>query len=225
MIQLLYPFKKQYQVTQTWQEHKDRAIKNGWCWKPGSNCTQWYYPGIDFGSPIDVELLASIDARVTLRKENTGYGWSTDLDDGQGNRIIYGHLSKFLVEQGQIVKKGHIIGLSGGAKGTVGAGTSTGPHLHWEYRKDGIPTDPTPFIEALQPLDDVHVGNVMKFISTPRIRTAPVLCPDNIMGIILPVTNMVEVREIRTIGSIIWGRFDNLWIALKEGNVKYYDKS
>jgi murein DD-endopeptidase MepM/ murein hydrolase activator NlpD len=66
----------------------------------------------------------------------TGYGLHVVIDHGGGLSSLYGHLDTALVMTGDFVTAGQVIG-------TVGSsGNATGPHLHFEIRRDGIAEDP-----------------------------------------------------------------------------------
>lgn len=97
---------------------------------------------LDFGVPVGTPVHTTMDGKVVYA------GWN---DEGYGNLVIveqgayktyYAHLSKIPVDMGQRVQAGEIIGLSGNT------GNSTGPHLHYEIRRNGTQINPTKFTQA-----------------------------------------------------------------------------
>ncbi len=91
------------------------------------------------GSPIHAPANG-----VVYKTRDNGYGYSYIIvAHAKGYQTTYGHVSKILVEEGQTVKEGEIIGLTGGMPGTKGAGyMTTGPHLHFEVMINGKYVDP-----------------------------------------------------------------------------------
>jgi murein DD-endopeptidase MepM/ murein hydrolase activator NlpD len=74
-----------------------------------------------------------------------GYGNGIYIDHGNGISTRYGHLSRIDVIEGQTVKRGEHLGLVGST------GRSTGPHLHYEVRINGEPTNPIPYLPSTTP--------------------------------------------------------------------------
>ena len=87
---------------------------------------------VDYGTPVRV----TASGKVTMAGWVDGYGNLVEVDHGGGFVTRYGHNSMLLVVVGQEVKTGDIISLAGST------GRSTGPHVHYEVRVNGTPTDP-----------------------------------------------------------------------------------
>ncbi len=116
------------------------------------------HTGLDIGVPQGTPVKAAADGVVSVVHSQ---GWVTDaagkkirsalnfvgVVHEKGIATRYLHLSAVYVHTDQFVRQGDIIGLSGGLPGTAGAGTTTtGAHLHLEFRVDGIPDDPLKYL-------------------------------------------------------------------------------
>lgn len=100
-----------------------------------------FHKGIDLAAPYGTPVLACADGRVIRSGYDAIHGEYAVIAHADGRESLYGHLSsKKIVLQGE-VKSGSIIG-------TVGStGQSTGPHLHFEIRENGVPKNPEGFIK------------------------------------------------------------------------------
>lgn len=98
-----------------------------------------------YGTDIDLEIgdqvVSAFDGMVRLAKYCHGYGNCVIIRHNNGLETVYGHLSKLLVEPGQCISAGSILGLGGNT------GRSTGPHLHFEMRYLGQALDTEDFID------------------------------------------------------------------------------
>lgn len=93
--------------------------------------------GLDLKVNIGDTIVAAFDGKVRIVKyERRGYGKYVVIRHDNGLETVYGHLSKQLVEENQLVKAGEVIGLGGNT------GRSTGSHLHFETRFLGIAINP-----------------------------------------------------------------------------------
>jgi murein DD-endopeptidase MepM/ murein hydrolase activator NlpD len=87
------------------------------------------------------QVIASRGGKVSYADcISTGYGCHIIIDHGDGMQTLYAHLSSFSVSSGQTVSQGQVIGRMGST------GRSTGPHLHFEVRKNGALLNPQNFL-------------------------------------------------------------------------------
>lgn len=94
------------------------------------------HAGIDFGAPYGSPIYAVGDGTVMFSGWHGGHGNYVKLDHGGGFATGYGHMSRIAVSPGMRVRAGQVIGYVGST------GLSTGPHLHYELYRGGVPVDP-----------------------------------------------------------------------------------
>ena len=99
-----------------------------------------FHGGMDFSASMGTEVYATGDGVVVdVDKSLWGYGNMVTIDHGFGYVTRYAHLQKSAVRKGQKVKRGQLIGFVGNS------GKTTGVHLHYEVRKNGVPINPINF--------------------------------------------------------------------------------
>jgi murein DD-endopeptidase MepM/ murein hydrolase activator NlpD len=99
-----------------------------------------FHTGIDFGADYGTPINAADSGSVIFAGWYGGYGNAVVIDHGGSITTLYGHASQLYVSEGQTVKRGQAIAAVGST------GLSTGPHLHFEVRQNGEPTDPAPYL-------------------------------------------------------------------------------
>lgn len=104
-----------------------------------------YHRGVDFAGAPGTSVLAAADGTVVMVDRLRIRGNSTIIDHGWGVYTLYAHQQETLVQLGEVVASGQVIG-------TVGStGRSTGPHLHWELWLNGVTVDPLQWVQEVFP--------------------------------------------------------------------------
>lgn len=98
--------------------------------------------GIDFAGPVGSEIFSTADGTVAHAGRKGAYGNLVVIEHAHGISTYYGHLSAIKVQEGDVVKRGQLVGIQGST------GRSTGAHLHYEIHVDGEPRNPSVFLEA-----------------------------------------------------------------------------
>ena len=99
-----------------------------------------FHSGLDFGGNMGDPIQAAATGTVIQSKYREGYGNTVIIDHDDGWTTLYAHLSSFAVSTGAQVSLGQTIGAIGST------GWSTGPHLHFEVRFEGVPQDPAKYL-------------------------------------------------------------------------------
>ncbi len=122
------------------------------------------HKGIDYAAPSGTPIMAAGDARVQFVGTQRGYGNVVILDHGKGYSTLYGHMSRFgKIKVGQHIAQGTVIGYVGMT------GLATGPHLHYEFRVNGVHRNPaTVTMPPPQPLQGAELAAF-------RAQTAPAM--------------------------------------------------
>lgn len=144
----------------------DQALARGdillnWPVDPGRGITAKFhdptYPfrhlfehsGVDVRASVGTTVKAAAGGYVAWNKRGRLYGNYCMLIHPGNIATVYAHLSRFVARADTYVDRGEALGESGGMPGAPGAGLSTGPHLHFEVRQNGIPVNPENFLPSV----------------------------------------------------------------------------
>ena len=97
---------------------------------------------MDFRAPVGTHVQATAPGTVVRAGRNGGYGRMVEIDHGNGFSTRYAHLSRIVVKPRQKIRTGDVVGESGST------GRSTGPHIHYEVRRNGDAVDPLRLLKA-----------------------------------------------------------------------------
>jgi murein DD-endopeptidase MepM/ murein hydrolase activator NlpD len=118
----------------------------GWVTSPFGNRTSpfsgivKFHEGIDIAAQTGMPIMAPADGVVVKAGFSTGYGNMVEISHGYGIKTVFAHNSRLNVKAGQRIKRGDVICYVGDS------GSSTGPHLHYEVRLNGLPVNPTKYM-------------------------------------------------------------------------------
>lgn len=116
-----------------------RPISGGYVSSSFGNRSRGYHTGIDWAVSYGTPIYASDGGTVTASGWNGGYGYMVKINHGNGYETLYAHCSRLVVSSGKKVAKGQLIAYVGST------GNSTGPHLHFEIRKNGSYLNPAKY--------------------------------------------------------------------------------
>jgi murein DD-endopeptidase MepM/ murein hydrolase activator NlpD len=101
-----------------------------------------FHEGIDFPANVGTAIVAAASGKIVYAGYHAEYGKIIEIDHGNGLLSRYAHASQIFVNEGDLVVRGQRLGSVGST------GRSTGPHLHFEVRLNGVPQNPARFLES-----------------------------------------------------------------------------
>jgi murein DD-endopeptidase MepM/ murein hydrolase activator NlpD len=120
------------------------------------------HKGVDYAAPMGTPVRAVANGKIDFAGVQSGYGNVLVLKHGDRYSTLYGHMMKFAsgISRGDIVKQGELIGYVGKT------GLATGPHLHYEFRVDGVHVDPlTAKLPQAIPLEKKYLAEFHKRVA------------------------------------------------------------
>ena len=111
--------------------------------------TAAFHSGMDFRGATGDPIRATAAGKVISAGRNGGYGNMVEIEHAGGLSTKYAHMSRIDVTEGQMIAAGDVVGAVGST------GRSTGPHLHYEVRRNGAAINPAMFIRAGRKIEDL----------------------------------------------------------------------
>lgn len=152
------------------------------------------HKGVDYAAPIGTPVKATGDGKILFKGPNGGYGKTVVIQHGSRYSTLYAHLSKFArINRGQRVSQGQVIGYVGAT------GLATGPHLHYEFRLNGIHRNPlTVKLPNAAPLASAYLDDFTHQAS-PLLAQLDTMqsMPTSVAAYQNPVSETVAVSAVR----------------------------
>jgi murein DD-endopeptidase MepM/ murein hydrolase activator NlpD len=146
---------QQVSTGMTWPVNGHVTSYFGYRYHPILHFTR-FHAGIDIGAAWGSPIIAAADGQVVTAGWTGGYGRAVQIAHGGGISTVYGHMSQVVAEPGSFVRAGQLIGYVGSS------GLSTGPHLHYEVRRNGTPVNPLSVRFASVQVADAGLVNAVK---------------------------------------------------------------
>jgi len=122
----------------------------------------YIHPGTDIPVPSGTAVKAPLDGVVEdVAANRHPCGGTIDIKYADGLWSRFCHMKQINVKKGDVVKRGDVVGLSGGGKNDYGRGRSSGPHLHFTLKKDGRKVDPVNYMEKIE-VSDILSNDILK---------------------------------------------------------------
>ena len=121
------------------------------------------HKGVDYAAPRGTPIRASGDGKVSFRGVKGGYGKTIFIQHGSAYTTVYAHLNGYSrgIRNGKRVKQGQIIGYVGST------GLASGPHLHYEFRVNGVHRNPlTVKLPDAEPIDKAYRAHFGKYTAS-----------------------------------------------------------
>lgn len=151
--------------------------------------TMRQHRGVDYAATTGTPIQAAGDARVMSVGWKGGYGRTVELDHGRGHTTLYAHMSRFSnIRPGQRIAQGTVIGYVGSS------GMSTGPHLHYEFRVNGVHRNPLSV--TLPPPEPLSGAALTAFREHTRDSLARIREVENVIYQEVPETRVAAVEAV-----------------------------
>jgi len=146
---------QQVSTGMTWPVNGHVTSYFGYRYHPILHFTR-FHSGLDIGAAWGSPIIAAADGQVVVAGWTGGYGRAVQIAHGGGISTVYGHMSQVIAQPGSFVHAGQLIGYVGST------GLSTGPHLHYEVRRNGTPVNPLAVRFASVQVADTGIVNAVK---------------------------------------------------------------